>query len=110
MIGKTSKGEEAVSLARVKEILEERKKVKELTYEQQLAYEHASKFAIKDVAKEEKLRKALEGFNLSDKALLKIIDIMPKTPFTLRQILMKENRAFTDEEISKIVATIKEHG
>ena len=109
MIGKEVKGEEQVSLSKVKEILEERKKGKELTYEQQLAYEHAKKFSTIEGAKEQKLVKALLAAGISEAAAMKVTDIMPKNVFTLRQMLMKENRTFTDEEVNKILALIKEH-
>ncbi len=110
MIGKETEEETAVSLNEVKKILEDRKKGgKELTYEQQLAYEHAKKFAGLEKAKEEKLKKALGEQGLNDKIIIKVIDIMPKNAMTLRQILMHENKTFEDAEVTKILAVIKEN-
>ena len=94
MIGKGAGKEEQASLNEVLEILEERKKGKELTYEQQLAYDHVKKFASGAKAKEEKLKKALKEAGIGDKAVIKVLDIMPKNIMTLKQILAHENRTF----------------
>lgn len=107
MIGKDTESETIVSLNEVKRILDERKKGKELTYEQQLAYEHAKKFA--NEAKEEKLKKALLELGLNEKSATKIIDIMPKSAMTLKQILAHENKTFDDSEVTKILTIIKEN-
>lgn len=109
MIGKNVDSEELTSLSEVKEVLEQRKKDGELTYEQQLAYEHAKKFASGERSKEEKFKKALVEAGASPKSAIKIMDIMPKNAMTIRQILMHENRAFTDEEVNKMLATVKEN-
>ncbi len=110
MIGKETQEETAVSLNEVKRILEEKKKgSKELTYEQQLAYDHAKKFANLDKPKEEKLRKALSEFGLSETAAVKIINILPKNVITLKQILMHENKTFDEAEITKVLAAVKEN-
>lgn len=109
MIGKESESESTVSLGEVKRILEDKKKEKELTYEQQLAYDHAKKFAGLEKGKEEKLKSALVGLGASEKTAFRIIDILPKSALTLRQILAHENKTFTDDEISKMLAAVKEH-
>jgi DNA-directed RNA polymerase subunit F len=109
MIGKGAEHEEPASLNEVLEILEQRKKDRELTYEQQLAYEHVKKFASGGKAKEEKLKKALKEAGLGDRAVMKVLDIMPKNIMTLKQILAHENRTFDDAELAKILASIKEN-
>ena len=76
MIGKEAGEGESVSLSRVKEILEDRKKGKELTYEQQLAYEHAKKFASLEGAKETKLRKMLQLKSILFKNIKNIGDVV----------------------------------
>ncbi len=107
MIGKDVEAENMVTLNEVRDILEERKKKKELTYEQQLAYEHAKRASGMDKAAEKKLQKALAELGVEGKAAVKVIDILPKTTLTLKQILMHENRTFSDEEIAKILAAVK---
>lgn len=107
MIGKAVESEHIVSLNEAGRILDERKKEKELTYEQQLAFDHASKFPKLDKSTEEKLKKELVAMALTDKAVFKIIDIMPKNILTLKQILTNENRVFSEEELNKILAAVK---
>ncbi len=109
MIGKGVEGEQLASLNEVLETLEERKKSRELTYEQQLAYDHVKKFATGTKTKEEKLKKVLKETGMSDKAMVKILDIMPKNIMTLKQILAHENRTFDDAELAKILASVKEN-
>jgi len=94
------------SVADVISILESDKS--ELTYEQQLAFQHAQKFEVpKEKAK--RIRKALEEFgNVSERSMVKIIEIMPKNNMTLRQILASERKSFPDEEVNKILALTKE--
>ncbi len=80
----------------------------ELTYEQQLAFQHAQKSAVTD-SKAKKIRKALEEMgNVSERSIVKIIEIMPKNNMTLRQILSSERKSYTDEEVNKILALTKE--
>lgn len=109
MIGKKVEEETVVTLNTVRGILEERKEQRELTYEQQLAYEHSKRFSALEKPKEEKLRKALSALGLSDKTITKIIDIMPKNALTIKQILASaESNTFPDEDITKMLAAIKE--
>ncbi len=63
MIGKESKQNGYASLSEVLEILEDRKKERELTYEQQIAMEHAKKFVVAKVT-EQKTKKALEALGI----------------------------------------------
>ena len=104
MIGKESKHSGYVSLNRVIEILDERKKEKELTYEQQIAYEHATKFAPTTGA-EQKVRKGLEGLGvLGESTIVAIVTAMPMNEMLLKRILAGENKAFTEEEVKSILS------
>lgn len=99
-----------VSIEEVVKVLEEGKGANDLTYEQQLALQHAKKFGVPK-AKSEKIGKALKELGiLDDKSIIKILEIMPKNVMTLRQILMQERKTFTDEEVNKILALTKEKG
>ena len=109
MIGKAAKDETPVSVNKAREILEERKAKRELTYEQQQAYDHAKKAVEVKESAETKMLKSLEELEVSRKAAIKIVDVMPKVPMTLRQILMHENKTFNDEEIGRILAIVKEN-
>lgn len=106
MIGKAAKNNGNASLSEVLDILENRKKEKELTYEQQIALEHATKFAPQK-SHEQKIKKALEELGLlSNHAILTILNTMPKSELLLKQILANEKKAFQEDEIKKILSII----
>jgi DNA-directed RNA polymerase subunit F len=110
MIGKGSEPGPVLSLGKVKELLEQRKKKGELTYEQQLAEEHAKKFASGSDSAADKMVKAFLELGMSEAAAVKLADILPKNAMTAKQILMHENKTFSEEEISKILSIIKGGG
>jgi DNA-directed RNA polymerase subunit F len=96
-----------ISIDEVIDVLEGKKNA-EHTYEQQLALQHAKKFA-ESKSKSEKLKKELEGTGLlSERSIAKIIEVKPKNQMTLRQILANERKTFSDEEVAKILALTKE--
>jgi len=100
------KGTRIASIEDVVGVLEGDKS--ELTYEQQLALQHAKKFEMGD-AKAKKVEKALKEMGiLSERSIVKIKEIMPKNRETLRQILSSERKSFSDEELAKILALTKE--
>lgn len=108
MIGKESKQNGNASLSEVLEILEDRKKERELTYEQQIAMEHAKKFVVAKVT-EQKTKKALEALGIrSGQAVMSIINIMPKGEMLLKQILANERRTFTDEEVKRVLSIVNQ--
>lgn len=96
-----------VSIDGVIEILEENKSA-DLTYEQQLALQHAQKRSATK-SKSEKLMKELKATGLlSERSIIKILEIMPKNQMTLRQILANERKTFSDEDVNKIFALTKD--
>lgn len=105
MIGKEVKEQKAVSVYEVIDILGGIKEGS-MTYEQKLALEHAKKLAgTKDASKTIKM---LEELNLlSPQSILKVVEIMPKNSMTLKQILSREKRAYTDEDVAKIMEVVK---
>ncbi len=108
MIGKEVESEQLVTLNEAKEILEERKKTKELNYEQQLAYEHAKKFASGlEKKKEDALREKLVALGVSEKTAIKIIDILPESAILLKQMLVHESSTFSDADAAKMLEAIK---
>jgi DNA-directed RNA polymerase subunit F len=97
-----------VSIDEVIRVLEENKG--ELTYEQQLALQHAKKLGATK-AKSDKIKKELESTGLlSEKSVVKMLEIMPKNQMTLRQILAQERKTFSDEDVTKLLAITKEKG
>ncbi|MDE1865063.1 MAG: hypothetical protein KGH94_00270 [Candidatus Micrarchaeota archaeon] len=105
MIGKEVKGSKPVSISEVAKILEENSGATP-TYEQQVALEHAKKVA--EGKSHEKVRKALEGLNLmSEAGVIKVLETWPKNMSTLRQVLSREKKTFSDEDLNKVLELIK---
>ncbi len=99
---------EPITEVEAKSILAKRKTESELPYEQAQALEHAEKFADISPAKAKKL---VEEIRKNEKVPLetavKIVDIMPEYPSTLRAILIKDKVELSDEEIEEIMKIIK---
>jgi len=105
MIGKNVESEDIVSLVEVKDILEGRKK-KNLTYEQQLAYDHASKFAASKVFKT-KIMKIAEELGIDKKIAIEIINTKPTNIFVLKQILSRNSKPISEEDENKLMGALK---
>tara|TARA_Y100000310_G_C20266205_1_gene615896 strand:+ start:118 stop:450 length:333 start_codon:yes stop_codon:yes gene_type:complete len=89
MIGELQE-EKPVSLVEIKTLLNDRKKEKELTYEQDLTFKYAKQFAKLTPTQTEKAKKELEGVEgLTTEAIIKIIDIIPTSKELLTMILPK---------------------
>lgn len=107
MIGSESRQTKLANIYEVVDILEARKKKHELTYEQQLALEHATKL-VKSGEQSKKLMGALEKLGiLSDRSVVKLMEIMPKNATLLKQVLAQEGKVFSEEELAKILAITK---
>jgi DNA-directed RNA polymerase subunit F len=106
MIGKESSDSKPVSIAKVLEVLEHRKKGGELGYEQQLVYDYAKKFSKLSEAESKKMYKELEELGLRDKTAYKIIEILPVDIAQLKLILVMERRALEEQEIANIMKVV----
>ncbi len=107
MIGHESKQTGLASIYDVEAILEARKKGKDLTYEQQLALEHATKL-VKSGEHSKKIKSELEKLGtLSERSVIKLLEIMPKNTTLLKQVVAQEGKVFSEEELSKILAITK---
>lgn len=99
-----------VTLAEVKEILDERQKDGELTPEQKLSLEHSQKFSRVDSKKAKKLVKELVelGF-VSEINAVKIADIMPTNADDVRLIFSKERASVEKKDIEKILSVVEKY-
>ena len=99
-----------VTLAEVKEILDERQKDGELSPEQKLSLEHASKFSRVDSKKAKKLVKELIelGF-VSEINAVKMADIMPSNADDVRLIFSKERASVEKKDIEKILSVVEKY-
>ncbi len=103
MIGKKVISVQNSPLYEVKEMLTERNKEGELTYEQQQAFDYSKKFTKISPAKGEKLLaelKEIEG--LDEDFITKTIDILPLDIETAKLITYKGS-AVTDEIVKQVV-------
>lgn len=104
MIGKKSEFKGLASMVDLVEILDDRKKFGELTYEQTRSYEHAEKIA-PDKAKYKKAKEKLtELGTLSERSVIKLSELMPKSQMLVKQIIAQEGKAFDDKQVSDILA------
>jgi DNA-directed RNA polymerase subunit F len=99
-----------LTLAEVKEILEEEAKKRELSYEQRMALQHASTFARLPAKKARKLVEELMQFErVSEFHACRIVDFMAQHPDEIRSIFAKERFDLTPEEIEKIIETVRKY-
>lgn len=98
-----------VSVSEAKKLLDQRKEDSELEYEQTQAADHAEKFVkhkpegIMKTAKE----MVEKNSNLDMEIAIKLIDIAPRRPETVRAILLRKKVDVTDEEVEEILKMLK---
>ncbi|MDP7282119.1 MAG: RNA polymerase Rpb4 family protein [Candidatus Undinarchaeales archaeon] len=110
MIGKRALSQEPVSLANVKDIITERKKQGELSYEQNLTLEYCKKFiklSTKDTAKLIEELVQLEKLNQSH--AISLADVMPSNPEEVKLVFAKEHFVLGDEELSQILEILNKY-
>ncbi len=102
--------QQVVSLAEVKRLLEKEETVRELTYEQKLAYQHAQHFAALAQEKVKPLVKdLLEIDRMTEQNAFKIAEILPRTLDELRSLLAKERFTFETDILEKILSLVEKH-
>jgi DNA-directed RNA polymerase subunit F len=98
------KSTKPVSIDEAKEILAKRKDDGELGYEQSQALENAQRFSTASDAKAKKIIESLkDNKKITDDLAVKIVDVHPTNPATLKAILVKYRIEMSDEEIEKIL-------
>lgn len=108
MIGEKIIEQRPASLKEVEELLIERKKEKELTYEQDLTLKYAKKFSKLTDAKYKKIVKDLNSIEgLTDDLIVKIIDIVPADKNILDLLL--EKHTVSDEIRKQLLEVISKY-
>ncbi|MCD6229400.1 MAG: DNA-directed RNA polymerase subunit F [Candidatus Diapherotrites archaeon] len=109
MIGKKITEFKYITIPEAKKVLDKRAKIGELGYEQRLAREYLTEFSRineKDAKKlAEKLKKTEK---LSEIAVVKIIDLLPKDEDELRVILQKERYSLEKTEVEAVLSAVKD--
>lgn len=108
MIGKKVLENNPITMAEVKELLEERSQSIELTYEQNLALDHVSKFAKLDTEASNKLVDELQKIIKKNQAI-KITNIMPEDMADMRLIFAKERGSHKKEELEQLLKIIDQY-
>jgi DNA-directed RNA polymerase subunit F len=99
--------EEPITFAEAKEIMEKKNK-KNLSYEQNNALEHLSKFTKLSVDKAIKLKKELSQVKkLKAEHVVQICNFLPTTKDELKTILYKDYALFEDSELNTILEIVK---
>ena len=108
MIGKKVVDVDPITIAEVKNMLEDISEHYELTYEQNLALDHVIKFSKLDEESAKKLVEELSELIKKTQAI-KIADIMPEDIADLRLIFAKERGSFKTEDLEKILEIVDKY-
>lgn len=108
MIGKKVLETEPVPMVTVKPLLEERSKIQELNYEQNLALDHVTKFARISEEKAEKLVAELEE-KVKKAQAIKIADVMPEDMADMRLMFAKERGSHKKEDLDEILKIVNKY-
>lgn len=108
MIGKKVIDTDPITIAEAKRMLEDIAEHYELTYEQNLALDHVTKFSKLDEESAKKLVEELAEF-LKKTQAIKIADIMPEDIADLRLIFAKERGSFKTEDLEKILEILDKY-
>lgn len=102
--------ERYVTLSEVKEILENAGSKRELSADQKLALDHASKCAKLSSDKAKELQAELQklGF-VSDALCAKIADILPTHPDDIRVLFSKERMVLEKKFVEEILSTVRKY-
>lgn len=111
MIGKKIIETEAIPSAKVKEILEEFSQDNELNYEQNLTLNHLARFKKFSAEDSEEIMEKLEQEhpNLRTRAIVHIVDLVPKDFADLRLIFAKEPYQPDKEEMEQILELLEQY-
>lgn len=108
MIGKKVTDTDPITIAEVKEMLGGLSEHYELTYEQNLALDHVTKFSKLDEKAAKELVEELSELIKKTQAI-KVADIMPEDMADLRLIFAKERGSFKQEDMEKILEIVDKY-
>ena len=103
--------ETPITIAEAKEVMK-KVSVKEQTFEQKHAKENAKKMSKLSAKEAESMKKELAALNmrkLKDDNIIKIIDIMPKTPEEIGVVLLGSKTLFNKDETESILEIVKKY-
>jgi DNA-directed RNA polymerase subunit F len=109
MIGEKIIERKNICLAEIEKLLSERKKEKELTYEQETSLKYAKNFSKISVKEAQKIYEELMKLDgMTDRLAVKIIDIMPKHIEIMKNLPLKEEEV-KEETLMQAFEIIKKY-
>ena len=109
MIGEEFLGRKPVTLSKVKNILKERKKEKEFTYEQEQTFKYASTFAKLSEKKEEKLfAELLKLETITEPFAVKIVDLVP-AEMEIMKLIPEKKEDVNEEDLKKALELVRKY-
>ncbi|MDO5824039.1 RNA polymerase Rpb4 family protein [Methanobrevibacter sp.] len=110
MIGKEIIESEPIHGAEVKKVLEDYSQDNELTYEQNIALNHISRFKRYSLEDSQEIFEKLQSeFDLRSKVAAHIVDLAPKDLADLRLIFAKEPVKIENETMEKILEFLEQY-
>ncbi|MBC7108168.1 MAG: RNA polymerase [Methanomassiliicoccales archaeon] len=102
--------ERFVTLAEVEELLMEESKLRELSSEQKLALDHATRLKKLPADKAKALQKELEQIDFVSPAIAcKLVDILPTHPDDVRILFTKERLILEKKHIEQILKVVEKY-
>jgi len=115
MVVKEKLDEEYVTLAEVKEELNEQAEERadddrEMAYELRKAIDHANEFAVLDAGEAQEFLEELEELEKVDSFVAhKIVDLLPKNRDELRAVYAKERYSVSSDELDEILNVVAKY-
>ncbi|MCQ5376089.1 MAG: RNA polymerase Rpb4 family protein [Methanomassiliicoccales archaeon] len=102
--------ERFVTLAEVEELLMEESKLRELSSEQKLALDHATRLKKLPAEKAKALQRELEQIDFVSPAIAcKLVDILPTHPDDVRILFTKERLILEKKHIEQILKVVEKY-
>ncbi|HLD49551.1 MAG TPA: hypothetical protein VJB11_04245 [archaeon] len=102
--------EEIVSMPEAKQIMEKRKKDKEMVYEQKICYDYLEKVCYLTPAQFQSFVEELSKIAImKPRYIALIVNIMPDTEEEVEMLFSKERTNLKKEEIKQIVEIVNRH-
>lgn len=99
-----------LTLAEVKELLEKQSKKMEFSQEQNLAMQHAIRFARLSASDSRKLLKDLKAIpKVNEGAAAKLTELLPTHPDDVRTVFAKERFTLDPKEIEAILEAVRKY-
>lgn len=110
MIGDEVEQRRPVTFSESLEILKEKKKEKELEFEQRLAYDYVQKFSqLSSEKAEELVKELLEIEKIRDHQAVILVNNMPETKEDIRLIFAKERTSLREDTVEQILEIIDKY-